>query len=70
MHQVLIQCGNDFSADNIMKQARSLNMTIGTLMPGIVVQTAPDQPYPVRQMQPMRFDGQNWVSWGDLFKAE
>lgn len=69
MHQVLIQCGSDFSADNIMKQARSLNMKIGVMMPGIVVQTASDQPYPVRQMQPIKFDGENWKPWGDLFGA-
>lgn len=33
--QTLNQCGNDLSRENIMKQARSLKMTLPMLMPGI-----------------------------------
>ncbi|HXE15670.1 MAG TPA: ABC transporter substrate-binding protein [Stellaceae bacterium] len=68
--QVLRQCGNDLSRENIMKQATNLHgLTEGVLLPGIVIDTAPDNYHPVRQMQLARFDGKSWVLFGDIIAA-
>ena len=49
MTQVLKQCGNDFSRENIMKQAASLkNVEFPMLLPGHQGQHEPDRPRPDR----------------------
>src|ERR1700733_6148770 len=71
MVQVLKQCGDDLTRDNIMKQATSLkNFTSEMLLPGIMINTSPDDYYPIEQMQLMRFDGQSWVLFGDIIPGE
>jgi ABC-type branched-subunit amino acid transport system substrate-binding protein len=70
MVQVLRQAGNDLSRQNIMKQATNLkNFEIDMLLPGIKVNTSPDNYYPVQQMQLMRWNGKQWERFGDLMKA-
>jgi len=36
------------------------------LLPGIKVSTGPADYHPVEQMQPQRFDGRQWVRFGEL----
>ena len=49
MTQVLKQCGNDFSRENIMKQAANVkNFELPLLLPGIKVNTEPDRLRPDR----------------------
>ncbi|MGH6980629.1 MAG: ABC transporter substrate-binding protein [Stellaceae bacterium] len=68
--QVLRQCGNDLSRDNIMRQAANLHdLKEGVLLPGIVVNSSPTNYHPVRQMQLARFDGTSWVLFGDIIAA-
>jgi hypothetical protein len=50
MTQVLKQCGNDLSRENIMKQAENLkNVELPLLLPGIKVNTGPDDHAPLEQ---------------------
>src|SRR6202050_2726636 len=71
MVQVLKQCGDDLTRDNIMKQATSLkNFTSEMLLPGIMINTSPDDYYPIEQMQLMRFNGESWVLFGDIITGE
>jgi branched-chain amino acid transport system substrate-binding protein len=64
--QVLKQCGEDFSRENIMKQAASLkNFTPDLLLPGIVINTAADDYFLFDQMQMARFNGSNWGAIAD-----
>jgi branched-chain amino acid transport system substrate-binding protein len=67
MLQVLKQCGDDLSRENIMKQAANLHdLELPTLLPGIKVNTSPTNYRPIRQMQLAKFDGTTWVRFGDL----
>ncbi len=69
MH-VLKQCGNDLSGANIMKQAASINgLSLPMLLPGIRINTGPNDFFPVEQTQLGRFDGEHWVLFGELFDA-
>jgi len=65
--QVLKQAGSDLSRDNILRQATNLHaLEIPTLLPGIAVNTSPDNYTSIRVMQLMRWDGKRWVRFGDV----
>jgi len=71
MVQVLKQCGDELTRDNIMKQAASLkNFSSDVMLPGIKVNTGPDDFFPIEQMQLMRFDGEAWRLFGDVITGE
>jgi ABC-type branched-subunit amino acid transport system substrate-binding protein len=68
--QVLKQCGNDLSRQNIMRQAANLHgLELPMLLPGIKVDTGPNDYYPVEQMQLMRWDGTRWVRFGEILSG-
>ena len=68
--QVLKQCGADLSRERIMKEAANLkDFEIPTLLPGIKINTAPDNFYPIRQMRLARFSGQTWELFGDVISG-
>ena len=70
MVQVLKQCGNDLSRDNIMKQAANLkDLELPMLLPGIKINTSPDNFSPIRQLQLALFDGQSWQAFGDILSG-
>jgi branched-chain amino acid transport system substrate-binding protein len=70
MVQVLKQCGNDLSRENVMKQAASINdLELPMLLPGMKLNTSADNFYPIRQMQLSRFDGANWKLFGELISV-
>src|SRR5271155_1746866 len=65
--QALKQCGNDLSRENIMKQAGNIrDLELPMLLPGVKINTSPDNFYPIRQMQLATFDGASWMLFGDL----
>jgi ABC-type branched-subunit amino acid transport system substrate-binding protein len=65
--QVLKQCGDELSRENIMKQAASLKaVTVPMLLPGISANTSPTDFGPLKQVQMAKFDGQRWNLFGDL----
>ena len=42
---------------------------LAMLLPGIVINTGPTDFYPIQSMQLARFDGENWVLFGDVIDA-
>src|SRR5580698_6840151 len=69
--QVLKQCGDDLTRENVMKQATSLkNFRSEMLLPGITVNTSADDYFPIEQMQLMRFNGEVWELFGDIIDGE
>jgi ABC-type branched-subunit amino acid transport system substrate-binding protein len=68
--QVLKQCGDDLARANVMRQAANLHdLALPMLLPGIKVNTSPTDYYPVEQMQLMRWNGKQWVRFGDLLTS-
>jgi len=39
------------------------------LLPGVKINTSPKDFYPIEQMQLMRFDGKQWVRFGEVIDA-
>jgi branched-chain amino acid transport system substrate-binding protein len=66
MVQVLKQCGDELTRENVMRQAAHLDLELPMLLPGVKVSTGPTQFYPIRQMQLQRFDGKIYVRFGDV----
>jgi branched-chain amino acid transport system substrate-binding protein len=67
MVDVLRQCGDDLSRDNIVKQAASLKgAQVPMLIPGIVVNTSASDHAPIEQMQMMQFIGGRWSKFGPI----
>ncbi len=68
--QVLTQCNGDFSRENVMKQATSLNnVAIPTLINGITVGTSASNFHPIRKMQLAKWDGKTWERFGGLIEG-
>ncbi len=68
--QVLKQAGNDLSRANVMKQAANLkDLTLPMLLPGVKINTGPNDFFPIEQERLARFDGQRWVLFGELIDA-
>jgi branched-chain amino acid transport system substrate-binding protein len=65
--QVLKQCGDDLTRENVMRQAANLkNFEVPVLLPGVRINTSASDFYPVEQIQLGRFDGKRWVLFGDV----
>ena len=68
--QVLKQCGNDLSRENVMKQAASIKgLSLPMLLPGVKVNTGPTDFYPIEQEQIAKFDGERWILFGEIYDA-
>jgi ABC-type branched-subunit amino acid transport system substrate-binding protein len=71
MVQVLKQCGDNLTHENIMKQAANLkNFRTEVLLPGIKINTSPTNFAPISQLQLMQFKGERWVLFGDIISGE
>ena len=71
MVQVLKQCGDNLTRENVMKQAASLkNFTSDVLLPGITINTGPNDFFPIEQMQLMKFNGESWELFGEIIAGE
>jgi branched-chain amino acid transport system substrate-binding protein len=70
MIQVLKQCGNDLSRENVMKEAANLkNFAAPLLIPGITINTSPDNFSPIRQLQLLTFNGTSWLPSGEILEG-
>ena len=70
MLRVLKQCGEDFSRENIMRQAANLkDFDVPVLLPGIKVNTSPTNFHPIKAMQLMKWDGKTWVPFGGIIEG-
>jgi ABC-type branched-subunit amino acid transport system substrate-binding protein len=69
--KVLQMCGDNLTRENIMKQAASLkDFRTEVLLPGIKINTGPDDFAPISQLQLMRFKGEKWDLFGDVISAD
>jgi branched-chain amino acid transport system substrate-binding protein len=67
MVQVLKQCGDDLSRQNIMLQATNLkNFHPVGLLPGVTFFTSRTKYLPIVEAALTRFDGRHWVQMGDV----
>src|SRR5258706_14545062 len=68
--QVLKQCGDDLSRENVMRQAASLrDYEPSGLLPGIKINTGPENFRPIKQMRLVQFDGRTWQPIGDVLET-
>jgi branched-chain amino acid transport system substrate-binding protein len=69
--QVLKQCGDDLTRENVMRQAANIRgLELGGLLPGVKIDTSPTDFAPLSQLQLMRFKGETWERFGDVISAD
>jgi branched-chain amino acid transport system substrate-binding protein len=69
--QVLKQCGDDLTRENVMKQAASLkDFRTEVLLPGVTINTSATDFAPISQLQLMRFKGEKWELFGDVISGD
>jgi branched-chain amino acid transport system substrate-binding protein len=70
MVHVLAQCGDDLSRENILRQALAIkDLELPMLLPGVKINTSPDNYFLIRQMQLERFNGELWEPFGELISG-
>ena len=68
---VLTACGNDLSRANIMKQAASLDKyVVPVAVDGVQLTTSATDFRPISQMRLAKFNGTNFVPFGELIQGE
>ena len=71
MVQVLKQCGNDLTRENVMQQAANLkNFKLPLLLPGMGSTPAPTDFFPIQQAQLQKFTGTQWQLFGELMSTD
>ena len=70
LEQVLRQCGDDLTRENVMKQAANLDFEIGIYLPGTRIRTSPTDYAPIEQLQMQRFKGETWERFGPIMSGE
>ena len=69
--QVLKQCGDNLTRENVMAQARNLkNFRTTNLLPGITINTSATDFAPIKQMQLRKLSGERWELFGDVLGGE
>ena len=69
--QVLKQCGDNLTRENIMRQAANLKeFRTEVLLPGVMINTSPSDFAPISQLQLERFKGERWELFGDVVSGE
>lgn len=68
--QVLRQCGDNLTRENIMKQMTSLDMKIDVYLPGIRIRTSPTDYAPIDQLQMVKFNGQDFEPFGSVIDSK
>ncbi len=65
--EVLKNCGEDLSRENVMKQATNINgLQLPLFIPGVKINISPTSRVAWRQARMARFDGTKWVFFGDI----
>jgi ABC-type branched-subunit amino acid transport system substrate-binding protein len=69
--QVLKQCGDNLTRENVMKQAANLkDFRTTNLLPGITINTSATDFAPIKQVQLRRLSGERWELFGDVLSSE
>ena len=67
--QILKQCGDDLTRENVMKQAASLkNVELDLALPGMRINTSADDYRVNKQLQMMKFNGERWELFGPILE--
>ena len=67
--QVLKQCGDDLTRENVMKQVANIKGHVPSLaLPGMSITTGPNDYRVNKQMQMMRFNGERWELFGPILE--
>ncbi len=67
MVDALQRAGKDLTRQKVMDAAKHLNERDNPFMlPGVVVETSPDDRFPIRQEQLIRYSGSNWQPFGSV----
>ncbi len=67
---ILKACGDELTRENVLRQTSHLkDVALPMLIPGIKINTSPDNYMPYSQLQLARFDGKAWVPFGDVINA-
>src|SRR5882757_331764 len=70
LEQILKQCGDDLSRDNVIKQAKSLkDIALPTALPGIRINTSDSNNMIWTQLQLQRWTGTRWEQFGEILDA-
>jgi branched-chain amino acid transport system substrate-binding protein len=70
MVQVLRQCGDDLTRENVMRQAANLkNFHPTMLIEGVNLSTSPTNYEPMRKLRMVRFDGERFTYFGEIIDA-
>jgi hypothetical protein len=64
--QVLRQCGDDLTRENVMRQAANLDLQLPMVIDGIHVHTSPTNHYPIRSLRLAKYDGASFRLFGDI----
>jgi ABC-type branched-subunit amino acid transport system substrate-binding protein len=69
--QLLKQCGDKLTRENVMKQAANLkDFRTTNLLPGITINTSSIDFAPIKQMRLSRFKGERWELFGPMLSSE
>jgi branched-chain amino acid transport system substrate-binding protein len=64
------RCGDDLTRVNVLRQATSLTgFAAPLLIPGITMNTSPNNYVPIKQFQLMRFEGEQYEKAGGFLSA-
>jgi ABC-type branched-subunit amino acid transport system substrate-binding protein len=67
--QVLKQCGDDLTRENVMRQAASLkDVVLDLSLPGMKINTGPNDYRVNKQFQMMKFNGERWELFGPILE--
>lgn len=69
MVQVLMQCGDELTRENLLKQAANLkDFRSPVFLEGIKANTSPTDYFVLNQLQMMKFNGQSWELFGPMLR--
>jgi branched-chain amino acid transport system substrate-binding protein len=70
MVHILKQCGNDLTRENLMKQAANIkNLKLPLLLPGMSLNTSPNDYFLIKQGQLAKFTGTQWQGFGEVLST-
>ena len=71
LEQLLRQCGNDLSRENILRQARNFkDLVLPTALPGIKINTNETNSKAWTQLQLQRWTGSTWELFGEVMDGD
>ncbi|RYE58138.1 MAG: branched-chain amino acid ABC transporter substrate-binding protein [Rhizobiaceae bacterium] len=71
MVQTLKQAGDNLTRENIMKEAANLkNLELGSMLPGIKINTSPTDFAPISAVQLQKFNGKTWERFGNVLSSD